>query len=530
MSPPRGYVTLLLHAHLPFGRHPEHDEFLEEDWLYEAISETYLPLLRVLAGLERDGVPGALTVSLTPPLCEMLADPLLQARYLRRVERLVELAEREVQRTRDTPFHAAALMYRAHFQDCRQRFERDWGRDLVQAFRHYQDRGRLEVLTSGATHGVLPLMITAAAAQAQIRVAVANYRKHFGRAPRGFWLPECGYAPGLDEKLRAAGLEYFFLDTHGLTFGTPRPRYGPYRPVLCPAGIAAFARDPESSKQVWSSQEGYPGDFQYREFYRDLGFDAEYGSIRPFLHRDGVRRNVGFKYHRVTGRVPLHEKQPYDPAAAGEKAAIHAGNFMFNRQQQIRWLRSVMGAEPIIVAPYDAELFGHWWFEGPQFLDFLVRKVACDQQDFQFVTPSRFLEQHPRHQVLEPAGSTWGDRGYFEVWLNGANDWIYRHLHVAEVRMRELARRFPSPTPLQERALKQAARELLLAQSSDWAFILTTGAAVSYAEKRTRDHLHRFNGLYLQLVENRLEEPWIAELEQQDNIFSEIDYRVYSIE
>ncbi|MCY3023944.1 MAG: DUF1957 domain-containing protein [Planctomycetota bacterium] len=525
---PYGYLSLVLHAHLPFVRHPEYPEFLEEDWLYEAMSETYIPILAMLEGLERDNVHACFTMSLTPPLCEMLADPLLQGRYLNRLSRALELADLEIKRTAGTPFEATAHVYRNHFTECRELFESKWGKNLVNAFRHYQDKGFLEIITCGATHGFLPLMATEAGVRAQVQVAVANYRKHFGRAPRGMWLPECAYAPGIDRHLRDAGIEFFFIDTHGIAFGTPRPRYGPFRPVFCPSGVAAFARDAESSKQVWSSEEGYPGDPDYREFYRDLGYDGDYAYIKPFLHADGVRRNIGFKYHRITGKVGLSDKQPYAPRKATAKAASHAGNFMFNRQHQAKWLRKVLGTEPCIVAPYDAELFGHWWFEGPQFLNFLLRKIAYDQDELGLTTPSRFLEKFRRHQVLEPSASSWGDKGYYEVWLNGSNDWIYRHLHAAELRMQELSRHFTSPSPLQERALKQAARELLLAQSSDWAFIMTTGTMVAYAEKRTRDHLHRFNGLYLQLLENRLEEPWISELEGKDNIFAEIDPRVYA--
>jgi len=527
-SQPYGYLALVLHAHLPYVRHPEHPEFLEEDWLYEAISETYIPILVMLEGLERDNVNACFTVSLTPPLCEMLADPLLQNRYLNKLTRLQELAELEVKRTAGTPFEAGAHMYRKHFAECRETFESKWGKNLVAAFRHYQDKGFIEVITCGATHGFLPLMVTEAGVRAQVQVAAANYRKHFGRGPRGMWLPECAYAPGLDRYLREAGITFFFADTHGVAFGSPRPRYGPFRPVFCPSGVAAFARDAESSRQVWSSEEGYPGDADYREFYRDLGYDGEYAYVKPYLHSDGVRRNVGIKYYRITGKVDLSAKQPYNPSNATEKAASHAGNFMFNRQHQVKWLKSVLGVEPCIVAPYDAELFGHWWFEGPQFLNFLMRKIAFDQNELGLTTPPRFLETFRRHQVLEPSASSWGDKGYYEVWLNGSNDWIYRHLHAAELRMQELARRFPTPNPLQERALKQAARELLLAQSSDWAFIMTTGTMVAYAEKRTRDHLHRFNGLYLQLLENRLEEAWISDLEGRDSIFQEIDYRVYA--
>ena len=528
MADPLGYLMLVLHAHLPFVRHPEHEEFLEEDWLYEAITETYLPLLKMLEGFERDGVNACFTMSLTPPLCEMLADPLLQERYLRRLGKLQELSTLEIRRTEGTPFHAAAQNYGRHFQECRELFEEKWGKNIVQGFRHYQEKGFVEVITCGATHGFLPLMVSEAGVRAQIQIAVANYRKHFGRAPRGIWLPECAYAPGVDRHVREAGLEFFFLDSHGISYGSPRPRYGPFRPVFCPSGVAVFGRDGESSKQVWSSEEGYPGDFAYRDFYRDLGYDGDYQYIRPFLHGDGVRRSVGLKYHRITGRVGLGEKQPYDPLVAREKAAAHAGNFLFNRQHQVRWLRGLLGVEPVIVSPYDAELFGHWWSEGPQFLNFLMRKIVFDQEELALTTPSRFLERHRRHQVLEPCASSWGDKGYYEVWLNGGNDWVYRHLHACETRMQELARRIPYPNPLQERALKQAARELLLAQSSDWAFIMTTGTMVAYAEKRTRDHLHRFNGLYLQLVENRLEEPWLGELEWKDNIFQEIDWRVYA--
>ena len=522
-----GYLCMMFHAHLPYVRHPEYPEFLEEDWLYEAMTETYIPFLMMLEGFERDNVNACFTMSLTPPLCEMMADKLLQDRYLHKLTKLQELTELELKRTQGTPFEAAAHHYKKHFGLCREMFDK-WGHNLVSAFRHYQDKGFVEIITCGATHGFLPLMVTEGGVRAQIQVAAANYRKHFGRGPRGIWLPECAYAPGVDKHLRDAGIQFFFIDTHGIAFGTPRPRYGPFRPVFCPSGVAAFARDAESSKQVWSSEEGYPGDVDYREFYRDLGYDGDYAYVKPFLHGDGVRRNIGMKYHRITGKTELNAKQAYNPHNATEKAASHAGNFMHNRQHQAKWLRGVLGAEPCIVAPYDAELFGHWWYEGPQFLNFLMRKIAFDQKEIELTTPIRFLEKFPRHQVLEPSASSWGDKGYYEVWLNGSNDWIYRHLHAAELRMQELARRFPFPNALQDRALKQSARELLLAQASDWAFIMTTGTMVSYAEKRTRDHLHRFNGLYLQLVENRLEEPWIGELEAKDNIFSEIDPRVYA--
>ena len=523
-SAPLAYWMLLLHAHLPFVRHPEHEEFLEEDWLYEAMLETYIPLLHVYDGLVRDGIDFNVTMTLTPPLCEMLGDPLLQGRFDRHLRNLEALAQAELSRTRHSEQQHCARFYAQWLQQTRRTFEQ-WQHNLVAGFRHFQDVGVLEIITCSATHCILPFCATPEAVRAQLRIATANYAKHFGRPPRGIWLAECAYTNGIEELLSEVGLRYFFMDTHGIVFADPRPRFANFAPVYCRNGVAAFGRDIESSKQVWSSEVGYPGDPDYREFYRDIGFDAADAYIKPYLHKGGRRRNLGIKYHRVTGRVPLNEKQMYQPDQAREKAAVHAGNFLFNRQQQAHHLRSVFGNRaPLIVSPYDAELFGHWWFEGPWFIDYLFRKTACDQHELVSVTPSRYLFENPINQVVQPCMSTWGDKGYFEVWLNGGNDWIYRHLHHGEELMLELVRRFCDTSPLIDRALNQAARELVLAQSSDWAFIMTTGTMVPYAEKRTRDHIHNLHGLYLQLTENRLEESWLAQLEAHNNIFSEMDY------
>ncbi|MGC9330001.1 MAG: DUF1957 domain-containing protein, partial [Candidatus Hinthialibacter sp.] len=319
MSDPIGYLSLVLHAHLPFIRHPEHEEFLEEDWLFEAMSETYIPLLDLYERLLNEGVQFRVTMSVTPPLAEMLADPLLQSRYERRLNQHAELAEKEVHRTSKksaSEFHEAALLNRSVIRNTLRIFRDEHNRNLVNGFKKLQDAGVLEIITCCATHGFLPLMITPNARRAQIQIAKTNYEKHFGRPPQGVWLAECAYNYGVDELLEEAGIRYFFVDSHGVLFGTPRPKYGVFAPVLCPSNVAAFARDMESSKQVWSRDAGYPGDVEYREFYRDLGYDAPYEYIRPYLHSDGVRRNIGFKYHRITGDVDLSEKQPYRPGIA----------------------------------------------------------------------------------------------------------------------------------------------------------------------------------------------------------------------
>jgi 1,4-alpha-glucan branching enzyme len=527
---PSGYLCLVLHAHLPFVRHPEYDDFLEEDWLYEAITETYIPLLEVMDGLERDGADWRLTMSITPTLAAMLSDPLLQYRYVRHIDNLIALTGKELERTRfQHDFYALAEMYHQRFLRAKEVFVNLNGNNLLHGFRHFFEAGKLEIITCGATHGFLPLMdVNGNAVRAQVEIGCREFERHFGRRPQGIWLPECGYAPGVDEVLRDSGIRYFFVDTHGVLFAEPRPRYGVYAPIICPkSGVAAVARDHESSKQVWSAIEGYPGDYVYREFYRDVGFDLDYEYLKPHLHEHGIRSNLGIKYYKITGRG--QHKEPYNVRAALDKAAEHAGNFMFNREKQVEWLAGAMDRPPLILAPYDAELFGHWWFEGPDWINFLLRKIHWDQQDLKTITIPEYLDRHPKIQKAAPSFSSWGYKGYCEVWLEGSNDWLYRHLHEDSDRMVELARHHgDSGNSLKRRALNQAARELLLAQSSDWAFIMKTGTMVDYARERTRVHVNNFNALYEAIKRHEIDDGWLQQIERRHNLFPDIDYRVYA--
>ena len=547
-----GYFSLVLHAHLPFVRHPEHERFLEESWLFEAITETYVPLLQLLERWRRDGVGARLTLSLSPTLCAMLRDPLLQARYAKRLDGLIALTEKEIHRTHwEKSFHDLARFYHSRFSSIRE-FCRACRGDLVGAFGTAQDQGQVEIITCAATHALLPLLAKhPPSLRAQILVARDHYRSCFGRDPRGIWLPECAYLEAVEPALREANLRWFVTDAHGLLQALPRPRYAVFAPIFTPNGLAAFGRDPASAKQVWSRQEGYPGDPRYRDFYRDIGFDLDLEYLKPYLPAPDRRGFTGIKYHRITGAT--QGKAIYDRTAALQAADGHAGHFLAARLAQIEPLDMVLGRPPLILAPYDAELFGHWWYEGPEFLDLFVRKAYYDQKVFTLVTPEEYLCRHPTQQVASPAASSWGEEGYWRVWLNEKNEWIYPHLQVAQERMTELARRFgggqqsggrrqepgarsqepegSSQKPqglLQERALRQAARELLLAQSSDWPFILRTGTSPDYARQRVKDHLLRFTRLYEQLVNSTLDERWLEEIENKDNLFPDLDYRYWA--
>lgn len=523
--PAKGYLALVLHCHLPFVRHPEHEDSFEESWLYQAITEVYVPLLLMLDALVEDRIEFRLTMTLTPTLISMLQDPLLQSRYLGRIERLIELAEREAGRTRLPPeFRSLAGMYHERFSRIRDAFADRYKRDLVGGFRRLQGTGKIEILASSATHGYLPLLsVQPWAVRSQIQVGLANYVRTFGRQANGFWLPECGYYPGVDQRLVDERVRFTILETHGVTRAKPRPRYGVHAPLLCPAGLAAFGRDPDSSRQVWSAAEGYPGDKDYREFYRDIAHDLDVDSLERYVHAGGLRIDTGIKYFRITGKT--ESKQVYLPSEAEKKAEIHAEHFLDSRSRKIESLAAIMDRKPILVAPYDAELFGHWWYEGPLWLNHVIRKAASQAHSIRLITLSEYLEMYPDLQPASPPLSSWGRNGFNEVWLGLDNQWIYPRLDRAARVMETLESKNTSGGDTSRRALDQAKRELLLAESSDWAFMMDAKTTVPYAVTRTRTHLENFDRLAEQISTGHIDEPWLRSLESRDCIFSSEELR-----
>jgi len=518
----QGYLALVLHAHLPYVRHPEHRRFLEENWLFEAVTESYLPLIQNMEHWQRDGMRWRMTLTLTPTLCAMLMDPLLQSRYEEYLDGLIELTDKEIHRTHwDREYHGLARMYHDRFLSLRKTYG-DYQRNLVEAFRRFQEAGSLEIITSAATHALLPLMAQhRPSLRAQILIGRDFHRSCFGCDPHGIWLPECAYVEEVDEVLQEAGIRWFVMDTHGILHARPRPRYGVFAPVFTPHGTAAFGRDIDSARQVWSKEEGYPGDVHYRDFYRDIGYDLDLDYVKPYLPAESRRSFTGIKYHAITG--PEGDKKIYDRYAAMETVDEHARHFVQERQRQVQHLGGIMNRPPMLISPYDAELFGHWWYEGPEFLDYVMRKMVYDQKEVLVTTPWEYLKENPTQQVAEPSASSWGEEGYYKVWLNESNEWIYPHLQVAQERMTQLVNRHPEATGLTLRALKQAGRELLLAQASDWPFIMRTGSSPDYARKRVTDHLVRFIALHEQLTATHVSEHWLERVEAIDNLFPELD-------
>lgn len=526
---PKGYLLLILHAHLPYVRHPEHDRFLEERWFFEAVTETYVPLIKFFDRLRAEGKSFKLTLSVSPTLATMMEDPLLRQRCVRHFDLLIELADRELERTKNWPdVHFLARMYRQVFEETRNTFVKRCGTRLISALKEHAADGSLELITCAGTHGYLPLLATEPAAlRAQVFTAVQEHERLFGDPPKGMWLPECAYSPGIDELLAEAGIRYFVGDAHAIEHADPRPQFGVSAPLYCPSGVAAFGRHPSTSKLVWSNSVGYPADFAYREYYRDIGFDLEQSYLEPYQYAKGVRTQTGIKYHRITG--PTQDKHLYNPDAARETTERHARDFAGRCRDLAAGAAKRMPCPAAIVSPYDAELFGHWWFEGPQWVYHVLRELAGPRDDLMLGTPGEYLAAHPIHQKAVPAPSSWGKNGYNEHWANTKTDWMWRPLHEAAVRMRDAVRQHShlSPDSLEERTLRQAGRELMLAQSSDWPFIITNNTTVEYARRRFYEHLDRFHDLLNSLRERNIVPEKLEAVEYLDAIFPELDYRLF---
>jgi 1,4-alpha-glucan branching enzyme len=518
------YLALVLHAHLPFVRHPEHARHHEERWFYEALVECYLPLLDAFDRMAEGGVPFALTMSVTPPLAAMMRDRLLKQRFHEHLARVEALAEREMRRLwGDAQFAPIATFYRDHFARMRAVWDRHDG-DVLSGFVRHWDAGRLELLTCSGTHCYLPGMVPAREGiRLQLELGVRGFERIVGRKPTGAWLAECAYHPSFDEEIARAGVRFTIVDTHGILHARPRPPFGVHAPVCSPSGVAFFGRDVESSRQVWSRDEGYPGDAYYRDFYRDIGFDLPVSDLMGEVAGDGSRLMTGLKYFRITGKDV--DKQPYQPGIAAQKARDHAESFVFSRAREARARARSMPVPPIIVSPYDAELFGHWWFEGPIFLETVFRALRDTAGELEPITLPEYLRRHPVTVQATPSASSWGAGGYGEVWVGQEAAWAWRHVHHATRYAHFLVRKYRGAAGRRGEALDQLVRELLLLQSSDWAFILKMGTVAQYAEGRIRAHVHRLRHLG-HLVEtgvsDEAESTWLDDVRSRDNFFAQL--------
>jgi len=518
-------LILQLHAHLPYVRHPEWDNFLEEQWLFEAVCETYAPLVLMLEEMRRDSINARLTMTLSPTLLLMLSDELLHGRIVRYVDTRLQLLSEESERHSklNDPIRPLIKMYRERFSAIRDVLDGTGG--LIRAFRSLEEAGYLEIITCAATHGFLPhLIMSPGAVERQVGVGCRVQERLLGRRPKGIWLPECGFIPGLENVLASEGIEYFFAETHAIENAVPgiilEPG-DPLVPVKTPSGPVAFGRDRETSKAVWSAEEGYPGSVWYRDFYRDIGFDLPGEIIEPYLPPSVDHTFTGIKYHRITGETKL--KEPYDHDKAMEIAGANAADFVNRVIGRVWWMSERGMKTPLVVCPYDAELFGHWWFEGIDWLGKVFREL--DKTDkVEAATPGTYLESGGETRVGIPAHSSWGDGGYGEVWGSDKAEWIWQHIYGLNHHLRRLkARLETSKNGLVKKALVQFERELLLLESSDWPFILHTGTQTGYAWNRLAGHIEACRELKEMLENGNIDSERVEKLAWKNPSFDESD-------
>lgn len=542
-----GAFTFVLHSHIPYarlaGRWPH-----GEEWIHEAASETYIPLLQTLYDLKDEGVNFRLTIGLTPVLAEQLADPLVLEHFTQYLDSRIVAAQQDMAyfewpETANGHLRYLAGWYKESYEKIKSDFEGRFNRDLIGAFRRLQDEGYIEIITSAATHAYLPLLGHNSAISAQIKTGLSSYKRLFGRQPTGIWLPECAYRPGIEHFLAANDLKVFFSEAHTITGGKPvgvaaggiigphrviQQRYvippqkdAPERPastflpyyvtdtrpgVEQHSGVAVIGRNNRSGTQVWSAEVGYPGDEDYREFYRKAG-------------------TSGLYYWRVTDKkVDLGMKDYYHPDWAAYKTDQHAEHFAHLIGDMLRDFQNATGKYGLVLSSYNTELFGHWWYEGASWLGKVLRHLAQDP-NVELTTASRHVVQHPPEEVLSLSEGSWGAGGAHFTWDNNETHWMWQPIHEAEARMEIFAGRFAEPTNDEEITLKQTARELLLLQSSDWPFLITSGQAREYAIQRFNQHLERFEKLADSLNQGKPNRDLADEYWELDKIFPDIDYR-----
>ena len=516
----KGNLAIVLHAHLPYVR-SEDPGSLEEDWFFQALVECYLPLLETLenAAEEKDQTP-KVTIGLSPTLLSLLEDQVLKNRF----EKWVSI-RLEVLNTLEKDCLKAGLNLKDHLKHQLQSWKNCQG-DLIGRFKNLQSSEVIDILTCAATHGYLPLLReNPETVRAQLKTAVTEHKRLFISAPLGIWLPECAYYEGLDVLMAESGLRYAVLDGHGLLNADPRPRYGLYAPICTRSGVAFFGRDSESTLPVWSAKDGYPGNPNYREFHRDLGWDLSIEHLKKIGINE--KRPLGIKLFRISSKnTSLEHKQEYDPQAARESVEKDAENYLEDRKKQLIKLEKSMKIEPLLIAPFDAELFGHWWFEGPQFLSQLF--IKSKDEGIKLVTLKEALQKKPKIQLCNPSPSSWGQGGFHNYWLNKSNAWIVHEWSKAGREMVNIC----SKGLIEEsniKIIKQAGRELLLFQSSDWSFILKAGTTTELARERINLHLKRFWMLINAIKENKtINDTNLREIEKDDCIFpliSHIDWK-----
>jgi 1,4-alpha-glucan branching enzyme len=523
-------LSIIIHAHHPFVPAEEKRISAGEQIFFEALSETYIPLLMLFDVLEQDEVPFRLSMVLSPTLCSMLHDKKRMEKYVGWLDRRIAFGDEELKRCGSRAELPLAEFYRGQDLERRAFFTERCGMNLLEAFDSFRKKGRLEFLASSATHAFLPFYVSMEEAlRAQIETAVVHHRRYLRKNAAGFWLPELGWTGALGPYLRDYHFTYTVVDAHALVLGSPPARGGSFCPVKTPSGLMVFARDITAHKDLANLVSSRAG--VYQASFLDAGYELSVRALKPLLGPENYRCSTGYRYRTGNGTGHIL----YDPRKAREAAGEDALRFLQLRLARLKQAQSCLETDPVSVWAFDAGDLGRSWYEGTAFLEALIREIAREKsctllspQDY-LDSPGSFIKMN--ETVTEPDFSSSLPDGYGGILLDASNDWIYRHIFRSVQRMVEMTGRFPGDTGLKERALNQAARELLLAQSTDWAKPVNPQWQDTidhqYAAEELEGALRNFTTIYEALGSNHISTEWLTALEKRHALLPCINYRVF---
>ena len=521
-------LVFILDAEMPFVRNLNSPGCAEETRFFNAISDTYLPLLRACTALETNGIPFKFAIAFSPALCEMFADPLLQERYVESLDSLIEFGFKELERCNDLAEIRELVKIRLDLLQLNRRdFVEIYEKNILKKFDYFATHGYLEILATTATSCFLPLFLDIPEAiNAQIETGLLTYRNHFTAIPSGFWLPAMAYAPGIEKILRSYGFQYSIIESHGLLFSDPVPETGIFAPACCKNGFILYARDKKACLEVTNPQNGFLSAPVYLDTDRDIGFELDEDMLASLFDVKQGRRSTGFQYW-AHGKKSS-ENTFYQITQAHNQVCEDADSFLSRRSSVLAKASEIReGESTSLVCAFPASLFGQRWHEGVAWFEQLFR-LAAGRCDIHFSLPSEGIQQKKMLKTFEPVFSSWHESGYAQEVLNSSNDWMYPFIRKASMRMIDLAERFPDDTGLKERSLNMAARELLLAQSMDWFLLMNEGAESEYARHRFEEGVRAFTLVYESLGSNFISTEWLTNKEKNDNLFRSINYRVFS--
>lgn len=526
-----GQLIFALHAHLPYlsceGQSSTPAERVRLAWIFEALTETYLPLIDVLERQEGTETP-CLTLCLSPTLLYMLENPRVQELYMEYLNQRIEFAKQEeVRLGSDKAFSALPFFYEQRFIAIRELWKRvsSLPGGVCQVFRKLASNGIVELMATTATHIYLPAyQMYDEVAKLQISAGLEDFHRHFDCSSAGFWLPECGYYDGLDYVLAEKGVKYFISSSRAVIQADPPADSGVFQPVQTPAGLLAFPLYRGMAALLGGTDESYSGRSVYRDFDRDVGEALSIERLDPLLV-EGARVPTGFKYHRQRGAAQEESGDVslvYDPEKA-EKAAKEDSALFSNAVHALLCEVEQTGEKsPILTCAFDAELFGHYWFEGTTFLSSFFNQSRT--ASYELVTPSSAasLVQSGEKEVQQGVclvESSWSAKETSRIWVDGSNSWVYGYTYAIILQWLTIERQFQEQSYVIDHYKAQLTREMLLSQSSDWLYMLNYGVSTRFAENMIKKYAEGFNNLYEQLVLRKLKIPYLQDLETPFPLF-----------